>query len=711
MTFEPTKNALIVLKKRYFQDTEDWIAFCMRVAGAIGMTDKQKKEFFDVMVEGLFLPNTPCLVNAGKENKNLSACFVLPVEDSMESIFKTLADSAMIYKEGGGVGISFTNLRPEGSMVKTTNGISSGPISFMKIYDEAISQIKAGGVRRGAAIGLLSIDHPDIVKFIKSKSTNKELTNFNISILMTDEFMKQLDAKNKNNFAWSCYFGEQEYNIRKKDDQPVLCSELTAEDRPLYTAQDIYDLIVDCNWKAGDPGMLFIDELQRRNGTEIKAVNPCGESPLESYEACVLGSIDVSKFIDDDLTFDYNKLQSVICIAVDFLNNIVDKGKFPLAEIDEKVKNNRKLGLGIMGWADALLKMKINYGSEKSLLLAKELMSFIKGKARDHSSLRNYANKELTAIAPTGSLSIMANCSGGIEPNFAWEIITNRKDFDLRKIIHPLAKPYFDVNEPLPDYFVSAHDLSYKDHVNMQAAFQNNGVDLGVSKTINLPHNASRETIYNAFKLAWEKKCKGVTIYRDKCKSEQVLNLVEKEDLSIKQTKVNDWSGDDRRKESIRERPQVLFGATIKLNTPDGPAYISVNEDSEGIREVLVAAASCGSSVAVHAGVEGRLISNSLQHGVPVESILKHLKDQKSNPIWEKGELILSLPHAIYKAILMYKNLYEGYSEYLPDDIIEAANKSIEKNERSGDFCPECGENLFMESGCNICKGCGYSKC
>lgn len=720
MIFKLSKQALTILEKRYFRDGEDWGGLCKRVSKALANDTVQEKEFFNILVNALFLPNTPCLVNAGQANKNLSACFVLPVEDTMESIFKTLGDSAKVYKEGGGCGINFSTLRPEGSKVKTTNGISSGPISFMKIYDEAIAQIKAGGIRRGAAIGLLSIEHPDIVKFIKSKATNRELTNFNISVLMTDAFMNALNINP--NITWVTNFGDKVYHIRKSDDKPILAREIKEEDKPFYSIQDIYALIVDCNYKSADPGLIFIDEIHRQNSQQIQAVNPCGESPLEPYEACVLGSIDVSKFVTENNLFDFEKMKPVICTAIDFLNNVVDIGKFPLKEIESKVRENRKIGLGIMGWADSLIKMGLNYRSKDALALAKQLMEFVKRIAKDHSEKSGYNNEALTSIAPTGSLSIIAGCSSGIEPNFNWHTITNRKDFGKQEIIHPLAKPYLDKNEKLPDYFITAHELNYEDHIAMQAVFQNNGVDLGVSKTINFPENAIKKEIYESFKLAWKMKCKGVTVYRDKCKAEQVLNLPEKEkldqttqlDTKVKEpnlVKSEEWNGSDRRQDNIRERPQVLFGATIKMNTPDGPAYISVNEDPKGIREILVAASRCGSSVSVHANVEARLISNSLQHRVPVESILKHLKDQKSNPVWEKGETILSLPHAIYKAILMYKNLYEGFSEYLPDDIIEAVSKEVEKIELSGDFCPECGENLYMEGGCNSCKSCGYSRC
>lgn len=761
--FKPSKQALTILEKRYFKDGENWEGLCKRVAKALAKNPDQEAAFYTIMVEALFLPNTPCLVNAGRENKNLSACFVLPLEDSMESIFKTLADSASVFKEGGGVGISFTTLRPEGSKVKTTNGISSGPISFMKIYDEAIAQIKAGGIRRGAAIGLLSINHPDIVKFIKSKSVNKKLTNFNISVLMTDVFMNKIEDEGEKNKPWTCYFGGKTYLIRKKDDRPICVDESKEKDKPFYTAREIWETLVDCAWLSADPGLIFINEIHRQNSQQIHAVNPCGESPLEPYEACVLGSIDVSKFMTEDNLFDFEKMMPVICTAVDFLNNVVDIGSFPLAAIEKKVKENRKIGLGIMGWADSLIKRGWKYHSDDALALAKQLMGFIYQTAKEHSKKSGYKNKALTAIAPTGSLSIIAGCSSGIEPNFGWKTITNRKDFGKQEIIHPLAKPYLDKNEKLPDYFITAHELNYENHIAVQAVFQNNGVDLGVSKTINLPNMAIKKEIYEAFKLAWKMKCKGITIYRDGCKSEQVLTVSKKDrkevyavklklskrdskelhDYAMKRSdeinagidpekdkrnqldqntqveqpakspnlvKSEDLDEDDR-KQGIRKRPKVLFGATIKINTSSGPAYITLNEDAEGLRECLISASKAGSEVGVHTAVEGRLISNSLQYRVPIESIVQHLKNQKSSPIWESGGTVKSLPDAIAKAIEFYRKNYEGFSEYLPDEVTEAIREEKITNEPSGELCPECGENIYMEGGCDVCKSCGHSTC
>jgi ribonucleoside-diphosphate reductase alpha chain len=499
----PSKHATEILEKRYYQgDEKTWEDLSRRVANAVGWNNHTAEaDFFWVLSEGLFIPNTPCLVNAGKPEGQLMACFVLPVDDSIDGIFEAVKKTAHVHKSGGGTGFDFSKLRPEGSAVKGTGGISSGPVSFMKVFDEATQQMKQGGVRRGANMGVLRVDHPDIVKFIKCKDDQTELTNFNISVAITAEFMAQLEEGDS---IWLCNFGSQSYAIDQATDQPL---ELFPghKGKQCYTAKDIWDLICQQAHKNGEPGIIFIDRIKQINGKAVDAVNPCGEQPLEPYEACVLGSIDLSKFVAEQ-KIDWDKLKKVTQVGVQFLDNVVSVSKFPFTEIRAKVKTNRKIGLGVMGFADMLLKLGEKYGSKPSIRLAERVMQFIQDVAREASAGRNAT---LTTIAPTGSVSILAGCSSGIEPNHSWVTKHEREGFDDVVTTHYLADPFISSQQDLPDHFVTADDIPWEEHVRMQAAFQKH-VDNGVSKTINLPKDASVEDVSGAYKLAYELGCKGI---------------------------------------------------------------------------------------------------------------------------------------------------------------------------------------------------------
>ena len=559
-----TVNALEVLRKRYLLRDENGKIIenpeqmFRRVAKTIAEVDKQygddhrrcEEEFYNVMSKLEFIPNSPTLFNAGASLGQLSACFVLPIEDSLDSIFENVKNLALIEQTGGGVGFDFSKLRPKGDIVKSTKGVASGPVSFMRIFDTATEVIKAGGKRRGAMMGILRIDHPDILEFITVKSKTELLTNFNLSVGVTDEFMKAV-RENKN------------YNlINPRTKKPV----------KKLKARKIWSLIIEYAWKSGDPGVIFIDEINKANtihNTVLEATNPCGEQPLLPYESCNLGSINLSKMINNE-QIDWEKLKKIVHTATHFLDNVIDANKFPLPEIERVTRSNRKIGLGVMGFAELLVRLKIPYDSEKAIKLAEKIMKFITEEARKKSeelarkrgSFPNFQksifygkhevmrNATLTTIAPTGSISIIAGCSSGIEPLFAvsfmrnvlegtrlfevnplFERIAKERGFYSGKLLEKIAKTgsirkIKEIPIDVRKIFKTALDIKPEWHVKMQAAFQKY-TDNAVSKTINLPKNATVNDVKKAFELAYNLKCKGITVYKYGSKPKQVLYISE----------------------------------------------------------------------------------------------------------------------------------------------------------------------------------------
>jgi len=557
-------NALKVLERRYLLKNEKGevvetpLQLFKRVAKNIAQADlkydknadvkKTEQEFYSMMVNFEFLPNSPTLMNAGTELGQLAACFVIPVEDSLCDIFEAVKYAALIHKTGGGTGFSFSRLRPKNDVVKTTGGIASGPVSFMRVFDVATEVIKQGGRRRGANMGVLRVDHPDILDFITAKEKEGMLSNFNISVGATDEFMQAVE----------------------KDENYALVNPRTKEVVQRIRAKDVFNLIVTMAWKNGDPGMIFIDRINRDNPTpklgEIEATNPCGEQPLLPYEACNLGSINLSKFVKEG-RIDFPRLKDIVWKAVHFLDNVIDQSKYPLKKIEEMVQSNRKIGLGVMGFADMLLKLGIPYDSEHALETAEKVMRFIKEEATKASielakkrgpfpnfSKSVYAEREeperrnatLITIAPTGSISIIANTSSGIEPLFAvvfvrnvmegtelleinpvFEEIARKRGFYSERLMREIAKTgsvqkVRGVPGDIKRLFVTAHEIAPKWHVLMQAAFQKH-VDNAVSKTVNLPYHATPMDVADVFWLAYKTGCKGITVYRDRSKPTQVL--------------------------------------------------------------------------------------------------------------------------------------------------------------------------------------------
>ncbi len=732
-----TPNSLKVLEKRYLKKNEEGKVvetaeeLFRRIARTIASADLKygkseddvallEEEFYSIVTSLDFLPNSPTLMNAGRRLGQLSACFVLPVEDSMESIFDAVKNTAIIHKSGGGTGFSFSNLRPSGDIVGSTKGISSGPISFMTVFDTATEAVKQGGTRRGANMGILRIDHPDILNFITAKDNNARFNNFNISVAITDEFMQAVRE-------------DAEYDLINPRTKKVVRS---------LKAKEVFGQIVNHAWKNGEPGIVFIDRINASNPTpkigRIESTNPCGEQPLLPFESCNLGSINLARMITDG-TVDYQKLKRVIWKAVHFLDNVIDMNKYPIKKIDEVTKSNRKIGLGVMGWADMLIQMNIPYNSDKAIRLAEDVMGFIQREGKDASAalagergvFPNYEgsifdgkmrlrNATVTTIAPTGTLSIIAACSSGIEPLFAvsfvrnvmegtkllevnpyFEKIAKERGFWSRDLMERIADrgslhDFSEIPEDVKAVFVTAHDITPMEHIAMQASFQKY-VDNAVSKTVNFPHDASPKDVEDAYMFAYKLNCKGVTVYRDGSREEQVLS-------TGKTRKEAEPIRSDRQKIVPRKRPENIKGETRGMKTGCGNIYVTVNEDENGqVFELFTHMGKAGGCAASQAEAIGRLVSLALRSNIEPEVIISQLKGITCHEqTWTNGGKITSCSDAIAKALEKYLQRGEkgngnggnGHGEIM----------------RIGQ-CPECGGAVEHEGGCAVCRSCGFTKC
>ena len=724
-----SKNAITVLEKRYLRKDqngrpiESAAEMFQRVAEAIAHADKKFNDdadtsalvhqFYTIMAGLEFLPNSPTLMNAGRELGQLSACFVLPVGDSMDEIFDAVKNTALIHKSGGGTGFSFSNLRPHNDVVQSTAGISSGPISFMRVFDIATETVKQGGTRRGANMGLLRVDHPDILEFIRCKSDQKQLNNFNISVGLTEAFMDALEQ-------------DESYPLINPRDKATAGT---------LRAREVFDLIVRHAWENGEPGIIFLDRLNRDNPTPqigaIESTNPCGEQPLLPYESCNLGSINLGLMVREGHV-DWQRLKEVVHLAVHFLDNVIELNRYPLPQIARMTYANRKIGLGVMGWADMLIALRIPYNSEQAIELGDKVMAFINtegheasmGLANARGAFPNFEgslfsqrempairNATVTTIAPTGTISIIANTSSGIEPIFAVSYVRKVLDNNILVEVHPLFEKMAkemgfysadlmeriaehgtirDISEIPADvrnFFVTAHDITPEDHIRMQAAFQKN-TDNAVSKTVNFSNKATIEDVRNVYELAYKLGCKGVTIYRDGSRDRQVLS-------TAKTTQEPERGG----KKTVRVRPTSLKGWTYRMETGCGPLYVTINEDEEGLFELFTTMGKAGGCAASQSEAIGRMVSLAWRSGVQPIQVIKQLLDISCHSHSGFGEnKILSCADAVAKAIQNHL-CSTGHAE------------KMEKRALFKGACPECGGKIEHEGGCAVCHSCGFSEC
>lgn len=730
---ELSPNAVTVLERRYLRRDQEGkileapLDMFKRVAKTIAAAEKKyksgripaelEKDFLSMMTSLEFMPNSPTLMNAGRELGQLSACFVLPVGDSMDEIFESIKQTALIHKSGGGTGFSFSRIRPANDVVLSTKGVSSGPLSFMNVFDAATETIKQGGTRRGANMGILRIDHPDIMDFIMCKRDQTVLTNFNISVGLTEAFM---DAVEK----------DEDYNI---------INPRTGEIVSQRSARKVFERIVDLAWTNGEPGIIFLDRLNRDNPTPhigaFEATNPCGEQPLLPYESCNLGSINLSKLLTADNQIDWDRLGQVVELATRFLDNVIEVNNYPIEQIAEITRANRKIGLGVMGWADLLILLGIPYNSNEAVELAEKVMKFIHDTAWDASRLLakergpfpNYEgsvfagrgepvrNATCTTIAPTGTISIICGASSGVEPLFAVSYVRQVLDKDILVEVHPIFEKVAadrgfyspelmkkiaqhgtiqdmpEIPEDVRRIFVTSHDITPQDHIRMQAAFQKY-TDNAVSKTVNFCNDATREDVATVYRLAYQSDCKGVTIYRDGSRDMQVLS-VKKEEAKPEDSVLREVA-----KQRIkRDRPRALSGCTYQMQTGCGPLYVTINEDQNGLFELFTTMGKAGGCASSQCEAIGRLVSLAWRSGIQARQAVKQMIGITCHKPAGFGEnRITSCSDAVAKAIQMH------VAEHGEIDVTHANN---------GGACPDCGGPVEHEGGCCVCRACGYSEC
>ncbi len=751
-----TQNSIKVLERRYLkqadgkvcESAEDMFYRVARVVAGIERTqygksksevDKLSRDFYDLMVNLDFMPNSPTLMNAGRELGQLSACFVLPVEDSMDKIFDAIKNAAIIHKSGGGTGFSFSRLRPKNSAVRSTGGVASGPVSFMKVFNAATEAVKQGGTRRGANMGILRVDHPDIMEFISCKVDNNEITNFNISVGITEMFMEAVE----------------------KDAPYDLIDPHTSEVAGQLRARDVFNKIVAHAWKNGEPGIIFLDRLNKDNPTPalggIEATNPCGEQPLLPNEACNLGSLNLKNMVDfkgDKPKVDWKRLAKITRLATRFLDDVIDANQYPLDIIEQVVKANRKIGLGVMGFADLLIQLRIPYCSVEAEQLAGKLMNFIRNEARKESNrlasersvfanfkgsvydgVLELRNATITTIAPTGTISMICSSSSGVEPLFAIAYTKTVMDGTELVEVNPLfeevakAEGFYSAGlmkqvaqsgslhavKGMPawvkDVFVTAHEISPEWHIRIQAAFQEY-TDNAVSKTINFANSATEEDIAEAYLLAYKLGCKGLTVYRDGSREAQVLSSGTDGRQGAGSGEVQEFA----QKQIVpRPRPEITTGITEKVKIGCGTLYVSVNSDGHGICEVFTNTGKAG-GCASQSEATARLVSIALRSGLSTDAILEQMQGIRCAAcIRREGVKVTSCPDAIAKVIKKYYTTDSAQSsKELAATFVEREAKPAVRNLVKGDgksTCPDCGAAINHEGGCVVCVACGYSKC
>jgi len=801
-----SKNALTVLEKRYLRKDEQGevaetpLEMFARVAGTLAAVDREygaddleirrtNERFMRILTTLGFLPNSPTLANAGARTGQLSACFVLPVPDDLGGIFESIRDAALIHQTGGGTGFSFSRLRPSGDIVGSTKGVSSGPVSFMDVFNAATESIKQGGMRRGANMGILRVDHPDIEIFISHKEDLAKLTNFNISVAATDAFMKAVEEGTS-------------YNLLNPRTGAVVGQR---------DARTVFRTIVQRAHSTGEPGLIFIDRINAEHPTpwlgDIESTNPCGEQPLLPYESCNLGSINLERMLtraaDGATVIDWDLLRETIHIATHMLDNVIDANRYPIDSIRQMTKSTRKIGLGVMGFARMLCELQVGYHTEEGRRIAEQVMSFIDYESKaasiqlarkrgpfpayrkdnryahlwqqrhaqaerhpdaDYASLiplmQEYGirNACTTTVAPTGTLSIIADTSGGVEPMFAlafrrfqadthmidvdqpFRVVAEREGFASEAFFEALEANHgslvglddFSVPEWVREVYVTAHDIRPEDHVLIQAAFQHYN-DSATSKTINFSEHASVEDVQVAYELAYRTGCKGITVYRNNSRAFQPLSVPKKDEKAAPAERAvvhaePALSQAGAVRPSARRRSEDLYGFTRCTATGDGKLYTTINYDEQGIREVFTVVGRSGGTLFSLSEALGRMVSLSLQHGVPVEDIANSLIGIRgANPVGFGRNQVLSIPDALGKVLReaprglgpILAGMPGGLAETVEVTASPALIAAGEQDARlyatlvygKSPDCPDCGGTLEFGEGCSTCRSCGYSKC
>ena len=770
---ELTENSRVVLRRRYLSKDregnvlEDADGMFRRVARNLSMADLNyepvteedrqdtEQEFYNVMRRLEFMPNSPTLMNAGRELQQLSACFVLPVDDSLDSIFERVKETALIHKSGGGTGFSFSRLRPEGDVVGSTGGVASGPVSFINAFDAATDVVKQGGTRRGANMGILNVDHPDILRFIHSKEDGEHLINFNISVAVTEDFMQRVERG-------------QAYD---------LVNPRTGEITGQLNAREVFDQLTQMAWQTGDPGIVFLDRINRGNPNpqlgRIESTNPCGEQPLLPFESCNLGSLNVARMVrytEDEVVIDWDRLAEAVRVGVHMLDNVIDMNDYPLAEIEHMSKTTRRIGMGIMGFSDLLVQLGLRYDSEEGLELGAQVMRRIQDETYKASTelaekrgtfpawdgsvynqpgnVRRMRNSAPVTIAPTGTISIISGASSGIEPLFALSYVRNVMDntrlvegnpyfeavaryegFYSQELMEQLAlKGSLDLIDDdlkvpgwVKEVFRTSHDITPEWHVRMQAAFQEY-TDNSVSKTINFPNGATVEDVADAYRLAYETNCKGITVYRDGSKAGQVLSTGETGAHDAAESAAGAAGSAVR---VPQERPRRVQGTTERVHTGHGNMYVTITFQEEGKPfEVFSTLGKAGGCDSAQLEAISRLASLALRSGIGAQDVVEQLKGITCCPFWDEGTLVRSGPDAVALALQRY---IEGAGEeagptesksvqlqFVPEPVSMYHNGNGNGNGGAAPTarkCPDCNTPVIYQEGCLMCISCGWNKC
>ena len=770
---ELSQNAEVVLLRRYLSKDrdgnvlEDADGLFRRVARNLSQADllygadedeRQATEdnFYKAMRRLELLPNSPTLMNAGRELQQLSACFVLPVEDSLDEIFNKVKQTALIHKSGGGTGFSFSRLRPEGDVVGSTGGVASGPVSFIRAFDTATDVVKQGGTRRGANMGILDVIHPDIIRFIRSKEDGQTLVNFNISVGVNADFMEKV----------------------KRDESYDLVNPRTGKVTGQQNAREVFELLAEMAWKTGDPGLVFLDVINRDNPNpqlgKIESTNPCGEQPLLPHESCNLASINLARmvrFVEGDVAVDWERLGETVQAAVHMLDNVIDMNKYPIPEIAEMSKKTRRIGLGVMGFADFLVQMAVPYDSPEALEIAERVMRFIREQTHrastalaqergpfpawegsvyngnDGGEVRLMRNSAPTTIAPTGTISIIAGASSGIEPLFAlgyvrnvmdntrlvesnpfFEAVARYEGFYSEELIEEIAQTGTLENLNVPQWvkevFRTSHDISPEWHVRMQGAAQAH-TDNAVSKTINFPHTATVEDVSKAYMLAYELGCKGITVYRDGSKDGQVLSTGDSGQAQEETAAMV--------RATPRSRPQTIQGVTERVRTGHGNMYVTINFDENNRPfEVFGNLGKAGGCDSAQLEAISRLVSLALRSGIDPSAVLEQLRGITCCPAWDDGTLVRSGPDAV--ALALERQTYgsdsravhhgEAVQMAFAPEVVHNGNGNGNGHSQgngngqptgsvqlTGRRCPDCNTPVVYQEGCLMCISCGWNKC